>query len=219
MQNRKFLEKLDIVYESINKAKDNYTQELEKFIIPFKENIEIFVSIWEEKSEEFEEKLQRIGTDLNYKFGVASNDKMAFHNLKDDLVNLFPINNADGQYINFDEFYSINPEWIIESLSDDNFIHITFNPLEEDPRYPIDPEDNILYFEYRLPLTLHEDSFCLSIETKKEIFTQYIEENVEKFLDELKNKILVKQKVVDKQLSEIDFNDPEVIKELRNRIK
>jgi len=222
---------MEIFIKTINDADENIKlayQKKEKVIDDFLEEnkpiCECFHSIWKNDEKLFKKDLEEIANKYNYKFMYGygnryNNDNFRFDNILEEFITKFPIYNIDGQNI-FDELPGSNYDWYFEDQSTENEIKIEVTPSDIYARYPTDPENNNMIFTFILNKDIFNKLECEKDELKiKEILMPYYNQNRKDYLKVIEDKVKEKADIINKKLKDIDFSDPEIINEIKNRMK
>lgn len=219
-----FIKKIDEADENIKLAYQKKEKVIDDFLEEIKPICECFYSIWANDESFFRKDLEYIAKKNNYKFMYGygnryNNDNFRFDNILEEFIRKFPIYNIDGQHI-FDELPRTNYDWYFENQSTETEIKIEVTPSDIYARYPIDPENNNMIFTFILNKDIFNQLKCEKDELKiKEILMPYYNQNRKDYLKVIEDKVKEKADIINKKLKDIDFSDPEIINEIKNRMK
>lgn len=217
-----FISKIKETDKAIELAYKNKEEAINCFLDEIKTICNVFDEIVSNDEQLFKKELEDIAKNYNYKFmygySYGYDDKFRFDNIVRDFIQKFPYN-IEGQNI-FDELPSANYDWSFYDTSNEKEISIEVTPMDIYSRYPTDPENNNMIFYFILNRDIFNKVKGEKDESKvKDILMPYFKEKRKEYLEMIEEKIKVKAEIINKKLEGIDFSDPEVLRELKNRIK
>lgn len=214
-EDKEFFEKIYSLDAAIEKEKQNKVTYLRTIISQIESNAAIFKNLFEKNKDRIEKEIIEIGEKLNFKIPNYS-DKFGVSSILNTIEGRLPIKTDSNDYIS-EDLPRVTEDWIFENYeSTSQYINWGINPIDNSVRYPVDPDDNPHWFAYAIPRKVHIAS--LDPEKQEKALTDYFEVVVKEELESLENKILHKQKIAQSTISQIDFNDPIVVAELKNKL-
>ena len=74
-------------------------------------------------------------------------------------------------------------------------------------------------FEYKMDLQIHHQLMNMNYEEKQKLIESYFETKSQQYMQQLEMTISKKSAIVAKTIENIDFNNPEIVAELRKKLK
>lgn len=216
--NQKLFENLKSADEEIEKANAIKTKTIDKFLTEIKDVTNIFYDLWEEKESQIKKEIQNLGKKYNFTFPYGYNEELSIDKIIRNLVSQFPIENYGGEVI-YDSLPRTNAQWEFTDNSNQEKINIEVNPIDIYSRYPTDPENNEQIFEYKMDLQIHNQLMNMNYEEKQKLIESYFETKIQQYMQQLEMTISKKSAIVAKTIENIDFNNPEIVAELRKKLK
>lgn len=216
--NQELFSQLNKAEQEIQKAKDLKIKVIDKFLTEIKDITDIFYELWEEKESHLKTEIKNLGVKYNFTFPYGYNEDFNIDKIIRKFAVQFPIENYGSEVIH-DSLPRTNAEWDFTDNSTEEEINIDVSPIDIYSRYPTDPENNNEAFEYKMDRKIHNQLLTKSYDEKKNLIEQYFEEKSQDYLKELEEVIASKSAVVAKTIESIDFNNPELVAELRKKLK
>lgn len=199
----------------IDEIKRQKVEFLRPIVQTIEANAEILQDLLLSNKESIENKAKAIGEALN--FVVPKYNKyLGFNTVIASIEEALPIRTDSNSFIS-EDLPRLTEDWIFESYATaENTINWGINPIDNEARYPVDEEENPFWFAYIMPREVHEATLD---ETKREsVLKAYFDQVVEEELEKFKEQIINKKKEVKSKLDDIDFNDPVIIEALKNKM-
>lgn len=213
-----FFGQLKKAQEVINQANAEKTKVIDNFLEDITEICNIFYELWQEKEEDIKSALKKIEQKYNFKFPYDYNDSLNKDRIIRDICEKFPVYNYAEEDI-IDSLPNTNEQWHIRNLSTKELIKIDVQPYNQNSRYAQDPEENQESFYYIMPTQLHDQLLKSDNTLKTTLIEEYMDKTINEFVNEIEEKVQLKADIVKKTMDKIDFNDPAIVAELRNKLK
>lgn len=204
--------------EIINKANEEKTNVIDKFLKDITEICHFFYELWEEKEDEIKHVLKKMEQKYNFKFPYDYNDELNKDRITRSICEMFPVYNYAQENI-IDSLPGTNEQWYLANQSTKDLIKIDVQPYNQYSRYPQNPEENQEAFYYIMPTDLHEKLLTAGSKLTIALIEEYMDKTIEVYLNDIEEKVKVKADIVKKTIDKIDFNDPAIVAELRNKLK
>lgn len=209
------LQVLQLQNEKISLEQDKKIDIINEFMKPLTDNIVFYNDYWEQEQDNIKQKFKQLAKDCHFDYNTRSNHELNLHAILSDIQMSIPMFNYDGEHAS-DDLPNVNEDWSFEYRVKDNFISLEVIPVNQYSRYPEDPDNNPYQFTYKLPIDIHEKS--LIADQREKVLIDYLNTIIDNKLLAVKEKITSTQNV-QKKLSSIDFNDPVIVAELKNKLK
>lgn len=214
----KFITKLRKSEDEVSKANDKKAKVIDEFINDITDTCNICYDIWEEIENNIKKEVKSLGDKYQFTFPFGYNEELSVNNIVRTIGEKLPVFNYGGEHI-IDSLPGTNEEWSLTDRSDEKFINIDIEPVDQRSRYPHDPENNQAAFYYIMPHDVHEKLLKAKKEEKEEIIREYINGFVQEYLNSIEETVKTKAQVVNNTINKIDFNNPAVVAELRKKLK
>lgn len=211
----KFLENLNSIDKKIKEDFEIKNKIITTFIESITETCNIFYDLW--KNAEIEKRINNLETKYNYTLQRGGYDELTLHNVIRTLANKFPIYNDEQDHI-IDNLPRVNEQWSFENKSNDKEINIEVTPIDIYSRYPTDPDNNPMVFNYIIDIEVHKKIENQEFKYKEKIITQYFKEVTDNYLNKIEKIIQSKSQIIKTALKDVDFNNPEIVEELKRKL-
>lgn len=208
---------LAAVDEKIQKEFNSKIVIINTFLEEIKDICNIFYDVWENEENKITNELKSIAKKHSFTLQMSGTGMLTYHNIIKNLVCSFPIHNSDQEAI-IGSLPRTNQDWKFTDSSTEETINIEVIPIDNYSRYPTYSDDNTMMFNYFIDKKLHNKLIQSSFEEKGSLIKEYFEKITKEYLIEIEIEIIKKAHKMNDALKGIDFNNPEIVAELKNRL-